>query len=136
MRRARKISLELPRITVQRMMIYVAVFGLALWAVIVVPPLIGMAREHWEVCNARAVFYREQAADCRVLATLHPGDAVIAPDVGYVTKKGHFIPDTGGTAAKQIPYFEALGKIYEVAKWRPWAGMPAEPPSPLEPDAD
>ena len=77
MRQALKSFLGLPRITVRRMMIYVALGALALQAMIALPPYIKMVRVHWGVCNRRAAGYSREAADCRRLGTLYPGETPI-----------------------------------------------------------
>jgi hypothetical protein len=125
--------LALPQITVRRMMVYVVVIALAIQAAITLPPAIDSAREHWAVCTMSAAEHRKAAADCRELAVRYPGDTIIWPDVGHVTRKGQFVPYTGGMAGKDAPYHEASARIYESARWRPWAGMPTQTELPSPP---
>src|SRR5262245_21550635 len=123
---ARTSFLGLARITVRRMMIYVAVIGLALSL------YIHMVREHWRACSAFAAHYSKGATICRSIATRYPGNT-IAPPVGYQTGVAVDKPFTGALAAQRMKYYEALVQIYESAKWRPWAVMPTVPPPPPEP---
>jgi hypothetical protein len=128
MRQALKSFLGLPRITVRRMMIYVAVSALALQAMIVLPPYIKMVRAHWAVCNRRAAGYSREAAGRRRLGTLFPGETPIFELRCYWAEGEK--PRTGAMMIQEALHYEALAKIYERARWRPWAGLPTEPPRP------
>ena len=131
MRHALTSFLALPRITVRRMMSYVAASALALHAMITLPPYINAVRVHWAVCHAHAARYSNQAADCRRLSTLYPGDTPI-PDLSVCVQTLE-VQRTGSMALKDALHCEALAKIYERAKWRPWAGLPTDP-SPRRPE--
>lgn len=122
-----------PRLTLRRVMIYVAVIAVALDGAIALPPDIEMTSEHWARCRGVAAEYDELASRDGYLAEHYPGDTVIAHDVGRYHKKRQFIPDTGEMAARRVPYHEAAARIYERAKWRPWAGLPTDVPQPPEP---
>jgi hypothetical protein len=128
MRQALKRFLGLPRITVRRMMIYVALSALALQAMIALPPYIRMVRAHWAVCNRRSAGYSREAADCRRLGTLFPGETPV-PWFTCSLAKGEN-PRTGAMMIQESLHYEALAKNYERARWRPWAGLPTEPPPP------
>lgn len=119
-----------PPLTLRRVMIYIAVIAVALQAVIALPPYIEIACEHWARCRELAAKYNQFAAHDRYLAEHYPGNTIFAHDVGFHTKQGQFIPDTGGMAAMRVPYYEAAVQIYERAKWRPWAGLPTDVPQP------
>jgi hypothetical protein len=125
MRPALKSFLSPPRITVRRMMIYVALSALALQATNTLPPFIKAVTVHWDVCNFRAAWCRGQAASCRQLSTDFPGDTPI-PEFCLALPEEY--RRTGNTVMQEALYYEAAAKNYESARWRPWVGIPAEPP--------
>jgi hypothetical protein len=125
MRHARTSFWGLPQLTVRRMMIYVAVIAVAPQVVLEFRRLI----DHWVTCKQLAAHYSKEATLFRRIAIRYPGNTV-APPVAYLTESP-CTPVTGEFTARKVPYYEALANLYESAKWRPWAGMPTEPPPPL-----
>jgi hypothetical protein len=120
--------LGLPRITLRRMMIYVAVFAVAPKAIIELLPYMNSASNHWAVCHREAAQDSELASGYRNLAKRHPGDAIVAPNVFYSgDDPEHETPLTGAEAARMAEYLDARRQVYEHAKWRPWAGVPNPP---------
>jgi hypothetical protein len=122
--------LGLPRITLRRMMIYVAVLAVAPKAIIELLPYFEMASKHWAMCHREAARDSELASGYRDLANCHPGDAIAAPNVFYSgDDPKRELPLTGAEAARMAEYHDARRVVYDRARWRPWAGMP-DPPWP------
>jgi hypothetical protein len=116
-------------------MIYVAVIPVAVGFLIESPRYVKVAQEHWQVCSRLAEGHRRKAGECRLIGDRYPGSTVIAPDVGFHTKTGKFVPATGQMVARMVPYHESLADFYSGARWQPWADLPDEPPvpSPIDP---
>jgi hypothetical protein len=120
--------------TVRRLMVYVAVIALVpqvvITVVIALAPRVEAAGGHWALCRQQAFQSDRLAAAYRAFASRDPEDAVIPGVTVRLTEKGPVIPATGKAAAKMASYFAVRARIYDRAKWCPWAGMPAEPPWP------
>ena len=122
--------LDTPRLTVRRMMIYVAVAAVTVYLAREVPDWRDSANEHWKACQNQVVYERQQAANFRESAPLYPGDTVVTSDIVLVGTQGQEVPYTGRFAARMADYFDERARIFERAKWQPWAGIPAGPASP------
>lgn len=113
--------------TLMRMMAYVVAIGLAFRVLTSILPYAHWAKEHWDVCSARAMDCRTKAALLRA-TTPYPEQPIIARDVIYGhTDQGELIRIPWGSWY-QIAYYETLADIWERSRWRPWAGVPAEMP--------
>jgi len=122
------------RSTVRRLMVYVAVIAvvphLAISMIVALAPSVEAAGRHWGECRQQAFLSNQLATLYRSVASRYPADAVIPRFTVRRTEQGPIIPATGQAAAKLASYHAARARIYELAKWHPWAGMPPEPPWP------
>ncbi len=126
--------MQVPRVTLRRLMVYVALIAIVpqaiITVVIVLAPRIGAAGRHWSLCRQQASQSYQLASAYRAFASRYGADEPIPGVTVRQTEKGPVIPATGGAAASMARHFAARARNYEHAMWRPWAGMPPEPPWP------
>ena len=82
----------LPRLTVRRMMIYVAVVAVAIQTARVAPAYVDAASAHWIDCQRQARYQRQLASYYRLLVARHAVDATIRTDVVLVKTHGEETP--------------------------------------------
>ncbi len=67
--------LGLPRLTVRRMMVYVAVVALAIQVVRMAPACADAVHAHWTACERKGLYEQQMASTYRLMAARFPGDA-------------------------------------------------------------
>jgi hypothetical protein len=116
-----------PRISIRRMMVYVAIFAIVPNVIVGLVQMADNARQHWQTCNNLAAHFRRVSAAYLSQSRQYPPDTVIPGVQARLTPQGPIIQATGKIAAQMAPYCSAAARIYDRAKWRLWENVPGEP---------